>query len=218
MNKWGYSDEDMKKEETDPSVESPAEEEEEITEIRMEDLVDIDKCSKSDLVSIANNKFHELTFKIKELRVSKEELMENFTMSTHVLLERLKELESVSIGQRPQTANILKKLGGEGGSGQQQFFNKNHNYYVGGGEEGEGGETIKEVRRLKTKKLGSGEEAKEVGKGKGASQETKCQNCNKYINSNLISSHTITCYRYSISIYIFILYIQTDKINQLSSV
>jgi len=49
--------------------------------------------------------------KLKELIKEKANLVDNFRASTDALLERVKELESVSLGTRPQTATILKKIG-----------------------------------------------------------------------------------------------------------
>ncbi len=40
-------------------------------------------------------------------------MIDNFKLSSSVLLERLKDLESQTsmIGERPQTANVLSKIG-----------------------------------------------------------------------------------------------------------
>lgn len=49
--------------------------------------------------------------KLEEAETEKTEMIENFRVSSSVLLERIKELESVNLGARPQTANILKRIG-----------------------------------------------------------------------------------------------------------
>jgi len=38
-------------------------------------------------------------------------MTESFSISTNVLIERLKDLEGKSLGYRPQTAIILDKIG-----------------------------------------------------------------------------------------------------------
>jgi septation ring formation regulator EzrA len=53
----------------------------------------------------------ELTNKIEQLEKEEEEIIENFQVSTNVLLEKIKDLEAANLGSRPQTALILKKLG-----------------------------------------------------------------------------------------------------------
>ncbi len=45
------------------------------------------------------------------LEKEKEDMAENFQSGSNVLLERIKELESSTLGARPQTANILERIG-----------------------------------------------------------------------------------------------------------
>ena len=53
-----------------------------------------------------------LTEKIDRLEKEKQDMIENFKLSSSVLLERLKDLEAQTsmIGERPQTANVLSKI------------------------------------------------------------------------------------------------------------
>lgn len=53
-----------------------------------------------------------LTEKIDRLEKEKQDMIDNFKLSSSVLLERLKDLEAQTsmIGERPQTANVLSKI------------------------------------------------------------------------------------------------------------
>lgn len=53
-----------------------------------------------------------LTEKIERLEKEKQDMIDNFKLSSSVLLERLKDLEAQTsmIGERPQTANVLSKI------------------------------------------------------------------------------------------------------------
>ena len=50
--------------------------------------------------------------KIVRIEQEKQDMIDNFKLSSSVLLERLKDLEAQSsmIGERPQTANVLSKI------------------------------------------------------------------------------------------------------------
>jgi len=62
-------------------------------------------------ISYLEKKVEELSHQIEIMEREKEEIIENFQISTNVLLDKIKDLESASIGSRPQTSMILKKLG-----------------------------------------------------------------------------------------------------------
>ena len=51
--------------------------------------------------------------KIVRIEQEKQDMIDNFKLSSSVLLERLKDLEAQTsmIGERPQTANVLSKIG-----------------------------------------------------------------------------------------------------------
>ena len=53
-----------------------------------------------------------LTEKVSRLEQDKVDMIDNFKLSSTVLLERLKDLEEQTsmIGERPQTANVLSKI------------------------------------------------------------------------------------------------------------
>jgi hypothetical protein len=56
-----------------------------------------------------------LNQKIDRIEREKQDMIDNFKLSSSVLLERLKDLEAQSSlmmgGERPQTANVLSKIG-----------------------------------------------------------------------------------------------------------
>lgn len=67
------------------------------------------------MLEIIESQKHEikyLTEKVDRIEKEKEDMVDNFKLSTSVLLERLKDLEAQSsmIGERPQTANVLSKI------------------------------------------------------------------------------------------------------------
>ena len=64
-----------------------------------------------EMVEKRDVRIKELEKRVAELEKEKDEIVDNFQVSTEVLVERIKELESVSLGARPQTANILKRIG-----------------------------------------------------------------------------------------------------------
>ena len=53
----------------------------------------------------------ELEEKLAATEKEKDEIVDNFHVTTGALLERIKDLESISLGARPQTANILNRIG-----------------------------------------------------------------------------------------------------------
>jgi hypothetical protein len=59
----------------------------------------------------------EAAMEVKEQEI--DEMVENFNISTNILLERIKNMEEEYVGVRPQTAMILDKAdGGVGGVGR----------------------------------------------------------------------------------------------------
>ena len=58
-----------------------------------------------------NDIIESLQIKVDQLEKEKEDIIDNFQISTNVLLEKIKDLEAAAQGSRPQTAMILKKLG-----------------------------------------------------------------------------------------------------------
>ena len=52
-----------------------------------------------------------LTQKVTSLLRERDDMVDNFKLSSGVLLERLKDLEAQqSLGERPQTASVLSKI------------------------------------------------------------------------------------------------------------
>ena len=55
-----------------------------------------------------------MTEKVERLEKERQDMVDNFKLSSSVLLERLKDLEAEQAamlgGERPQTANVLSKI------------------------------------------------------------------------------------------------------------
>lgn len=51
----------------------------------------------------------ELRTEVRRMIDEREDMIDSFKISTNVLIERLKDLESQKTGYRPQTANVLPK-------------------------------------------------------------------------------------------------------------
>lgn len=64
---------------------------------------------KDDIIASKDSIIEELREELTKLIDEKEEMIENFKISTGLLIEKLKDLESQRIGYRPQTANVLAK-------------------------------------------------------------------------------------------------------------
>ena len=64
-----------------------------------------------ELIAKKDQRIKELEEKVTALEKEKDDIVDNFQTSTEVLLDRIKELEAVSLGARPQTANILQRIG-----------------------------------------------------------------------------------------------------------
>jgi len=76
----------------------------------------IEPESNSELKQVIESQKREikyLTEKVSRLERDKMDMIDNFKLSSSVLLERLKDLEAQSsmIGERPQTACVLSKIG-----------------------------------------------------------------------------------------------------------
>ena len=82
------------------------------------------ESSKEEMLQIIESMRTEikyLTKKVKTLTVEKDQLTDNFKMSSGILLDRLKDLEMIKnsalaqnidefSGERPETANVLSKI------------------------------------------------------------------------------------------------------------
>lgn len=71
--------------------------------------------SYQELLQIIESQKREIKYlnqKVERIEKEKQDMIDNFKLSSSVLLERLKDLEAQSsmIGERPQTANVLSKL------------------------------------------------------------------------------------------------------------
>ena len=64
-----------------------------------------------ELITKKDIEIKDLEEKIAAAQKENQSIIDNFQTSTEILLERIKELETTSIGARPQTANILARIG-----------------------------------------------------------------------------------------------------------
>eukprot|EP00826_Nyctotherus_ovalis_P045087 TRINITY_DN493_c0_g1_i2.p1 TRINITY_DN493_c0_g1~~TRINITY_DN493_c0_g1_i2.p1 ORF type:complete len:292 (-),score=92.36 TRINITY_DN493_c0_g1_i2:92-967(-) len=139
----------------------------------------------------------ELEEKIAIAQQENQSIIDNFQTSTDVLLERIKELEATSIGDRPQTANILARIGTlcaylieksrgrrspkEEEEAQSSFANlPTDNTYL---EELKGDE-------FKEEELKESDEDAPPG-------FTKCTSCSEFIKVSKMVTHTVACFRNS---------------------
>ena len=128
----------------------------------------------------------EAAMEVKEQEI--DEMVENFNISTNILLERIKNMEEEYVGVRPQTAMILDKA--DGG--------------VGGGGRGNVKSLVEDRRnqqKLNMEKSGkSNILTNPLRSGLLFSQledqtMRKCHNCKKEFPDNELKKHTIFCYR-----------------------
>jgi len=161
-----------------------------------------------DLIDRKDARIKELETKVAALEKEKEDIVDNFQTSTEVLLERIKDLETSALGARPQTANILARIGifllifhfssflensVQYKPPENEISNKNHNYYVGSAK----------ADILTIDHPPENNSPTEIEEIKGAAQEevtpgmSKCTNCGELISSNKMVTHTVSCYRNS---------------------
>ena len=76
----------------------------------MEDLSKIPGAVKGILIR-KDKRIRELQEKLKSLRKKNSVIIDHFRESTDALLEKIKQLETAPNGTRPQTANILSRIG-----------------------------------------------------------------------------------------------------------
>ena len=79
------------------------------------EAADSSGVSNHELKEVIESQKREIKYlneKIQRLDKEKQDMIENFKLSSSVLLERIKDLEAQSsmIGERPQTANVLSKI------------------------------------------------------------------------------------------------------------
>jgi len=77
----------------------------------------VDEMSKEELYQVIESQKKEIKYlnqRIGQLEREKEDMIDNFKLSSTVLLERLKDLEASAsgslLGERPQTASVLSKI------------------------------------------------------------------------------------------------------------
>ena len=143
-----------------------------------------------ELLNKKDARIRELEDKVKATEKERDDMIDNFQTSTEVLLERIKELESISLGARPQTANILQRIGislqsylcsENARTEKDPLDRKNHNYYV---SESEPKENVEEIKA-------SAEE------DKNGDEPALCTNCGDAISPGKMVTHTVACYRNS---------------------
>jgi hypothetical protein len=65
---------------------------------------------KQEIIDFKNYQIQKLKAYIASLEKEKEDLIENYRNTTNTLLDRIKDLESKSYGERPETAYILNNI------------------------------------------------------------------------------------------------------------
>lgn len=131
------------------------------------------------ILAAKDQEVQKLTVKFEELEKEKEDIIDNFQESTEVLMERIKELEAVSLGARPQTANILKRI--EDTQPGIRIRNvKYHNHYSSS------------VEAVEKNKTNNKELEEKLPEGLA-----KCTNCGELIDEIKMATHTVTCFRNS---------------------
>lgn len=90
----------------------------EVEEKNEDDLL---KMEKNEILAFKNEQIKKYKAYIASLEKEKEDLIDNFKDTTSILLERIKEYEERSYGERPQTAIIMD------GIKQRQGFNHHFN-------------------------------------------------------------------------------------------
>ena len=64
---------------------------------------------KDEVIQERDATIEELRAEVRRMIEEREDMIDSFKVSTNVLIERLKDLESQKTGYRPQTANVLPK-------------------------------------------------------------------------------------------------------------
>lgn len=100
-------------------------------------------------------------------------MVESFRISSDMLLERLKDLESVNFaGERPQTAQVLNRIDQE----------RMHRPKI-----------MDDIEPPQVLNLENGDP--DIEEQNKLNEENRCSNCKEIIPSNIFAKHTIQCIR-----------------------
>eukprot|EP00742_Colponemidia_sp_Colp-10_P004945 GILJ01005283.1.p1 GENE.GILJ01005283.1~~GILJ01005283.1.p1 ORF type:complete len:363 (-),score=31.17 GILJ01005283.1:111-1199(-) len=135
---------------------------------------------------------YRLRGQLREVLEEKEEMVDNFRVTTSVLLERIKELEAERAGtlERPQTAAIMGRIESKNRPPPRQDLPprpvSRSRSVEGMSPRFEDASPTTSRRRLITASPPPQDEESKV---------SICGNCQQKIASHLVASHTVTCYR-----------------------
>jgi hypothetical protein len=121
--------------------------------------------SKEEIITYKNIQISQLKSYINSLEKEKEDLINNFKITTDSLIEKIKQMEFTHQGLRPQTARIIKDL-----NNNQTNSNKNYNQ----------------------KDIINGENNENNYNNK---QRQRCPNCTKEFNISEYIEHSLNCLR-----------------------
>ncbi|CDW91449.1 achain crystal structure of engineered northeast structural genomics consortium target [Stylonychia lemnae] len=139
--------------------------------------------SKEELFQVIESQKKEiryLTLRLKGVEKEKEEMIENFKLSSSVLLERLKDLEAQGnlMGERPQTASVLSKISAE----------------ANGKRIGQAIRGRSKAKRGSPKKQNDEDDDYKVDVDL---ERVICPNCKQIFSLKDMVTHTVICYRNS---------------------
>jgi len=192
-------------------------------EVEEKDDNEILKLEKEQIIEFKNNQIKQYKNYIASLEREKQDQIENFKETTNVLLDKIKELEEKTYGERPQTAMIMENIkktstNKKGGSNsnypnsfQPKILNDDYEKRMYGNNP-HSKTNLKEVEKL----INSGSKDKEmeeindeffevVGRNKTKSEivkntnsekiEERCIKCKKYFPKDEFSKHSLECLR-----------------------
>lgn len=133
------------------------------------------KKSKEEIIEYKNSKMRELKAYIASLEQEKDDLIDNFKDTTNLLLEKIKDLESKTLGFRPETPMIAKNLRKKKGVTKEDFG------FVNGTDPLDDFEDIDVTDNKK--------------KPKKKNEIQHCPNCGGYFPESEFLSHSLQCLR-----------------------
>lgn len=149
-------------------------------EVEEKSLEDLLLMSKENIIDFKDYQIKKYKAYITSLEQEKIDLISNFKETTNILLERIKELEEKTYGQRPQTALIMKNIqSNQFGNGS--FLNQNKKIMS---------KEQLEVELIVSNRKKDDEEQKEEKEDK-----ERCVKCKTYILKSELPKHSLICLR-----------------------
>lgn len=133
------------------------------------------KKTKEEIIEYKNSKMRELKAYIASLEQEKDDLIDNFKDTTNLLLEKIKDLESKTLGFRPETPMIAKNLRKKKGVTKEDFGFVNGNDPL---------DDVEDIDTTDNKK-----------KPKKKNEIQHCPNCGGYFPESEFLSHSLQCLR-----------------------